>query len=129
MRSIPMPSEVRNPFSLTQAAMETQDQLVKQTEQGKIVVEEQIVVSPADLGLKLQSTAVSRRRRVASINGRSYREEQTLVVANPASNEALSFRVVQVKPNEVLLESQGRQFELKLVKPSLKKNIWWQAAK
>jgi hypothetical protein len=64
-------------------------------------------LDPAQLGLKLSSTMLGPRRRVAVINGRPYAEGKEVEVAGE-----MVFLVARVTDRSVLLERNGRQFEL-----------------
>lgn len=68
-------------------------------------------VTPAELGLKLTTTVVGSRRRVARINGQSYVEGQ-LIVAD--SRPDVSFRVRRIELRSTTLERQGKTYRLEL---------------
>ncbi len=59
------------------------------------------------LGLKLTSTMLGPKRRVAVINGRPYAEGDELEIG-----DALVFLVARVSDRGVVLQRNGRQFEL-----------------
>jgi hypothetical protein len=63
----------------------------------------------SELGLKLSSTMLGSRRRVAVINGRPYAEGVELEVGSD-----LVFLVARVTERSVLLERDGKRFELSM---------------
>ncbi len=75
------------------------------------------VLSPAQAGLVLTSTVVGPERRVAQINGKSYSVGQTIQVIKDSKSLGISFTLVDVQPRSVVLESDGRQFDLAIPQP------------
>jgi hypothetical protein len=92
-------------------------------------------VPPEEAGLVLQGTLVSTRRKLATINGRTY--EVGMVIVGGAANKAsggeeqpvesatnvdakqeLEYRVMEITPSSVVLEHRGMQFSLALKKPA-----------
>lgn len=69
-----------------------------------------VVFRPEELGLKVSSTIVGPTRRVALINGRTYREGQ--VIRCDKAGEPIDFRLVEVEPRHIVLEREGQRFEL-----------------
>ena len=75
---------------------------------------------PHEAGLALTSIAIGLRRRVATISGNTYQEDQIIVVGGKDNASAgLEFRVVRIGPQSVELERGGRTFTLELSKPKL----------
>jgi hypothetical protein len=75
---------------------------------------------PHEAGLALTSIAIGSRRRVATISGDTYQEDQVIVVGGKDNASAgLEFRVVRIGPQSVELERGGRTFRLELSKPKL----------
>jgi hypothetical protein len=72
-------------------------------------------LSPQDLGLEFSSTIIGLDRRVAQINGRSYREGETIRLAR--DGEEIEFTLAAVYPRQVLLERNGEQYELLIRSP------------
>ena len=67
-------------------------------------------LTPEQSGLVLQSTAVGPRIRTAMINSRAYHEGQTV----KAPKEIDHFKLVKIESNFVVLELNGKQYQLKL---------------
>lgn len=64
---------------------------------------------PSEVGLVLDSTVVGRRKSTALINGRVYQPGRKIAAA-----DGLVFTLLQVHPKRVILERDGRQYELSL---------------
>lgn len=77
-------------------------------------------VSPAltaeNLSMVLSSTIVGLDRRVAQIDGKSYRQGE--VVRLVRNGQPIQLTVAEVYPRRVVLECQGRQFELAIPDPA-----------
>lgn len=78
-------------------------------------------VTPEALGLTLTGTVVGPGRRVAMINGKSYRQGDDVKLG--AKNESTTFKLSQVESDRVVLEQTGRRFEIKLRTPVLSSQI------
>ncbi len=78
-------------------------------------VVEQSELTPALAGLVLKSTIVGDDAKRALIGGEVYEEGNTIAAAGGESG----FRLVEIRPREVILERKGRLYTL-----SLPKNEW-----
>lgn len=87
--------------------------------------------SPQQLGLRLSSTLIGARGRVAVINGKVYREDDQIVVAvaGSASQEVaggagrqIEFVLTEIQPHQVLMNRNGTSFSLPLERPKLAGN-------
>lgn len=67
-------------------------------------------VTPEQMGLALRSTVIGLRNKTAMINERAYHEGQ-IVKASKGNDR---FKLVQIATNYVVLESNGKQYQLKL---------------
>jgi hypothetical protein len=72
--------------------------------------------TPQGPALSLTSVAISPRQRLATINGDVYREND--MIADDAAVGG-GFRVMRIDPQAVVLEQEGRTFQLELVRPTL----------
>ena len=72
---------------------------------------------PQSLGLVISSTIVGPRRRVALVNGKAYAEGGTLIVT--ANDRPIEFRLAKVHPRGVVLEREGKTFEVKLARAEM----------
>ncbi|HEV2972177.1 MAG TPA: hypothetical protein VGY55_19545 [Pirellulales bacterium] len=75
-------------------------------------------LSPADAGIVLISTIVGLGKRMALI-GKEVFEEGDLI---PALHGAGSFRLVEIRPREIVLERKGKQYRLALPGDELASN-------
>lgn len=77
-------------------------------------------VKPSEAGLVLSSVVISPRRRLATINGELY-QENDLVSASVKDNPmtAVEFRILRISSQGAQLEREGRIFTLELSKPTL----------
>lgn len=80
---------------------------VERSKPGTATVAKESELDLSQLGLKLSSTMLGPRRRVAVINGRPYAEGGEVEIGNE-----MVFVVARVTDRSVLLERNGRQFEL-----------------
>jgi len=78
-------------------------------------------VTPDGLGMALSSTIVGPQRRVARINGKSYRQGR--MVRMTKDGRELSFLLAEVQPGKVVLSRDGEQFELKAPTPTGRSRI------
>ncbi len=67
-------------------------------------------VTPQETGLVLRSTVIGPRNRTAMINDRAYHEGQ--IVKTPKETER--FKLVRIETRYVVLENNGKQYQLKL---------------
>jgi hypothetical protein len=97
----------RNPFRASQeiVAIET-----AREQQPKKRAPEAPAVTAAELGLKLTGTIVGPKQSVALINGRTYRQG-TQVACEKGGNH-YSFRLVEVRRKDVVLECRGARLQL-----------------
>lgn len=80
-----------------------------------------VVLKPEDVGLKVTSTIVGPARRVALINGRTYREGQGIQCGR--EGQEIAFLLAEVHPWHVVLEREGHRFELAIPKKTLSDRI------
>ncbi len=97
----------RDPFALKRATVDPAGQKQSQADRPK--------VTPQSLKLTLTSTVVGPRGRVALIAGRAYREGETVKVEQ--GGQAIEFKLVEVDRRRVLLEREGKRFELTIPEP------------
>jgi hypothetical protein len=78
------------------------------------------VADPKDLGVVLGGVMYGQRRRLATINGESYREGDVVSLGDK-QDKTLSYKyqVFRIDRDSVQLESGGRIFRLELVQPKL----------
>ena len=74
-------------------------------------------ITPAEAGLVLTTTLLGARKKIAEIDGKSYAVGDRVEVLTEALKT--SFRVVEIYPRRVVLESHGKRYELKLPRPLL----------
>ncbi len=72
-------------------------------------------VTPESLGMVLSSTIIGPRRRVARINGKSYRQGRTIELTK--DGRQFAFLLAEVRPRRVVLRREGEQFELRTPAP------------
>lgn len=70
------------------------------------------ILTPSNLGMTLSSTLVGPGERLAVINGKVYREGQTIEVAK--DGRKATFKLVEVHGRRVVLRHQNEQVELAL---------------
>jgi hypothetical protein len=78
----------------------------------------QVVLTPAQAGLVLESIVYGKTRRAAMINGEVYREGSE-VAASAAPGAAVTFQVVHIDRASVALERYGRTYRLDFPRPKL----------
>lgn len=71
-------------------------------------------VSPGDAGLVLTSTILGKRRQVARINGKSYREGEHIVAT--MGDQPLEYELVRIGPRSIVLVLGDKEYELKMQK-------------
>ncbi len=71
-------------------------------------------LSPEGLGIELAGTLVGPRRRVALIGGKAYREGQTVKIDR--NGQSLEFQLAEVHSQRIVLEREGRRFDLLIPK-------------
>jgi hypothetical protein len=72
-------------------------------------------ITPADVGLELTTTLLGARRKIAEIGGKSYTVGD--VVETGQEGASATFRVVEIHPRRVVLESEGKKYELRIPRP------------
>jgi hypothetical protein len=108
--------------SAAQAVPEIRDPFVGcKTEVAERLPEEetekvQVEVTPQSLGMTLSSTIVGPRRRVALINGKTYRQGQTVTATR--DGQEYVFTLTEVHPRRIVLRYQAKQFELIIPSPA-----------
>jgi hypothetical protein len=110
MASIAEPSREHDPFATRASATSA----VAEVRKVEPVARD---LTPDEAGLVLSSTLVSARRKIAEINDKSYRVGDR--VRALGDDYDVAFRVVDVSPRRVLLERDGKRFELKIRHPLL----------
>jgi hypothetical protein len=106
----------RDPFHAVEAEVAQEDMKAVQE-----TVQPVAVLKPEDLGLKVTSTIVGPARRVALINGRTYREGQRIQCGR--EGQEIAFLLAEVHPWHVILEREGHRFELAIPKKALSDRI------
>jgi hypothetical protein len=77
-------------------------------------------VGPQEAGLTLTSVTIGLRRRAATINDETYRENELVVVGDKDHPQVeMKFRLVRIGAQSVELERGGQTFVLELSKPKL----------
>lgn len=128
-----LPSNTRNPFAAivqetpdeSLAMVEVDEQVVgsdRDAESDAAVEQEQAVVTAnpiRELGLQLNATMIGRRARLATINGKTYEEGETIPVIIEAGVEpddlmTIELRLEQVDRRFVVLQLDGQQHRLQL---------------
>jgi hypothetical protein len=100
----PMPGR-RDPFVSPQndaAKAEAEAKLDKKT----------LEATPQGWGVVLSATAVGAHRRAAQINGKSYRQGETVRLTK--DGQQIEFILAAVHPRRIVLQRNGEQFELAL---------------
>ncbi len=89
----------------------------------------ELEITPARLGIVVSSTLVAGRYRMATIQGRSFRERDALKISagkagldlggdsDLSARSVIKFVVARIEEDRVLLERNGKQYWLKLRKP------------
>lgn len=75
-------------------------------------VKMQPVITPEDVKLVLSSTIVGPRSSIAVINGKTFRQGD--LIKAEAENAEVSFRILEIHRRLIVLEREGRKFELKI---------------
>jgi hypothetical protein len=73
---------------------------------------EQLLLSPEDLGIELSGTLVGPHRRVALIGGKAYREGQTVNIDR--DGQSIEFQLAEVHSRRIVLGREGRRFDLRI---------------
>lgn len=97
----------------------------------KTVAEEELKkqtpsISPDRAGLTLSGTVIGPRDRVARINGRTYRVGETIDVKDKKTTVQAAFKVMEVQPRSVILQSGPERYELSLPDPAKSGKIEFQ---
>lgn len=95
------------PVSQTQVATAEQEDLPDETAPQ---------ATPEDLGMVLSSTLIGPQRRVAQVNGKTYRQGQTVRLLR--DGQQIEFTLAAVYPRRIVLNRQGEQFELTIPVPA-----------
>lgn len=110
----------RDPFALLAAATDetaTSDESLEPTadEPAPTDVAPPVERTPENLRLVLGGTIVG-RTRVATINGKSFREQATIVVRGERTpdDEAIEFTLARVHADHVILARDGKEYPLRL---------------
>ena len=77
-----------------------------------------VLLTPAEVGLVLESIVYGKSRRVAVINGEVYHEGSEIAVAS-AQGTPVSFQLVRIEPNSVALKRHDRNYWLEFPRPKL----------
>lgn len=97
----------RDPFRAAQVKVVKAEAEVEKEKQQEALL---ALLTPETLGLKLASTVIGPERRVALINGKTHLEGQ--MVTCRKDGQEIAFQLVEVHPRHVVLEREGRRFEL-----------------
>jgi len=100
----------RNPF-VTPKREVVQPKI--ETEKKPVQVEPD--ATPASLGMALSGTIIGSRRRVARIDGKTYRQGQT--VAATKEGRRFEFTLAEIHPRYIVLKRDKESFELKIPAP------------
>lgn len=92
----------RDPFRATGATGVTDANEEAEREEAKL--------TPANLHVEVSSTVVGPRRRVALIAGKAYAEGEKVTVRQ--DDRSVVFELVEVHPRRVVLQREGKQFEV-----------------
>jgi len=109
----PLLQNVRDPFATPSA--EVNDE---QAEEAVVEKARAAAITPDAAGLTLTGTVIGPDRRVVFINGKSYKEGETVVVDKPAYGGPIAFTVVDVQPYKVVLQLGDNRYELTTPKPN-----------
>jgi hypothetical protein len=95
--------------------------LIPQTEAAKAEPEigpgkKPLEATPGGWGMVFSGTIVGSHRRVAQINGKSYRQGDTVKLAR--DGQQIEFTLAAVYPRRIVLQRKGEQFELTLPVPA-----------
>ena len=123
MQSAVIVDERRNPFLNPTSEKSNLDSKKKQKPDPELL----ITLTPDRLGMKLSSTIVGSRRKLAVINGRSYllgewvsaksgalaKQDSDRLAANTEQLD-IRFRLVRIASRQVTLQREEKRYELKL---------------
>lgn len=109
----PLLQNVRNPFAASPDEMKDE-----QAEEAVVAKARAAAITPDAAGLTLTGTVIGPNRRVVFINGKSYKEGETVVVDKPAFGGPIAFTVIDVQPYKVVLQLGDNRYELTTPKPS-----------
>jgi len=98
-------SETRDPFR-TPAVEVAEAEPIVEDEPEEVPLD----VTPESLGMSLSSTIIGPRRRTARIDGKSYQQGKLVEVVS--DGQQIQFELVEVHPRHVILEREGKRFEL-----------------
>lgn len=106
-RTLPaiLPPEQRDPFLSPKPQVAEEDTQDKP----KTVPPE---TTPEGLGMVLSSTIIGPRRRLARISGKTYKLGQSVTLEK--DGQQVTFKLVELHPRRVVLEREGKRFDLKI---------------
>jgi hypothetical protein len=99
---------LRNPFLISQTE-------AAKAERKNALEKISLEATPEGLGMVLSSTIIGPHRRVAQINGKSYRQGEIVKLAK--DGQQVEFTLAAVYPRRVVLKWKGRQFDLTIPVP------------
>jgi hypothetical protein len=105
------PIPKRNPFELLGATRIVKDSKSKGSNGTAMEAAEKAIADVKDSGLILNATLVMGQQRLAYINGRVYREKETISIEGRAP-DAPTWVVTSILPHKVLLSYQGTPLQL-----------------
>jgi hypothetical protein len=108
----------RDPFLVPRAEAaraETEDEATDEAQQALVEA------TPEALGMVLSGTIVGPRRRVAQINGKPYRQGETVRLLK--DGRQIEFALVAVHPRQIVLRRNAEEFELTIPVPAPKGRI------
>lgn len=114
-------SGLRNPFQIAVNELQRSAGQESDHDARKEVSEE--LRRPEDFGLQLTATIVGSRLRLATINGKQYRENATVMISNmeeapsdPITTLVPGFVLKTVAKKHVVLEREGKLYQLQLAR-------------
>lgn len=99
----------RNPFHAVRQVVA--EKPVKEVKKSRIEPI-RVTATPTSLGMQVSSTVVGPSPRLAVINGKVYREGETIVVSK--DGRKVAFTLAEVHARQVILSSQDERFELNI---------------
>jgi NACalpha-BTF3-like transcription factor len=86
-------------------------EIVRQKQETQVPAVKKPVVTAETLALSLMGTMVGEGRRIAVLNGKSYRENDEVKVSN--KDQTLVVRLAEVRADRVVVACDGQQIEIK----------------
>ncbi len=114
-----MPAKMRDPFEFPKPA-------VVKVEPKAEPKPPAAIVTPSDVGLTLSGTIIGPRSSVAQISGKTYTAGQKIEIKDPKTTMRAAFKVMEVHPRRVVLQSGSQRFELSLPEPGKSDKIEFQ---